>query len=152
MTGVRRVRTGVLDVAFERHGEPDGWPVVLLHGFPYDVRCYDEVAPSLAAAGAYVVVPYLRGYGPTGFLDPRTPRSGQQTALASDLRELITELGLVSPIVAGFDWGGRAACVAAALWPQLVRALVTVSGYNIQNILAAVAPAPGRRRDPYGQR
>ena len=83
MTGVCMVRAGVLDVAFEQQGESNGWPVVLLHGFPYDVRCYDEVAGSLAAAGAYVVVPYLRGYGPTRFLDPSTPRSGQQTALGS---------------------------------------------------------------------
>jgi pimeloyl-ACP methyl ester carboxylesterase len=142
VSGVSTVGAGVLDIAFEQHGEPKGWPVVLLHGFPYDVRCYDEVARLLAAAGAYVVVPYLRGYGPTRFLDSTTPRSGQQTALGADLRELITALGLVSPIVAGFDWGGRAACVVAALWPQTVQALVTVSGYNIQNLSGAAAPAP----------
>lgn len=142
MTEVTIVHAGVLDVAIEQHGDAKGWPVVLLHGFPYDVRCYDQVTPPLVAAGAQVIVPYLRGYGPTRFIDPTTPRSGQQAALAADLRELISALGLASPIVAGFDWGGRAACVAAALWPQLVRALVSVSGYNVQNISASATPAP----------
>lgn len=136
------IRAGVLDVAVERHGDPAGWPVVLLHGFPYDPRCYDKVAPLLVGAGAMVVVPYLRGYGPTRFLSAATPRSGQQTALASDLRALIAALELAPPIVAGFDWGGRAACVAAALWPDQLRALVTASGYNVQTIAAASSPAP----------
>jgi pimeloyl-ACP methyl ester carboxylesterase len=136
------VRAGALDVAFERHGEPDGWPVVLLHGFPYDPRCYDRVAPDLAAAGADVVVPYLRGYGPTRFVDAATMRSGQQAALASDVRDLIDALELTAPIVAGYDWGGRAACLTAMLWPQRVSALVSVSGYHVQNIPAAASPAP----------
>lgn len=140
--GVTMVRAGVLEVAVERHGTADGWPVVLLHGFPYDPRCYDRVAPVLAAAGADVIVPYLRGYGQTRFLAPATPRSGQQAALAADLRDLIAALDLAPPIVAGFDWGGRAACLVAALWPHRVRALVTVSGYNVQNIAAAARPAP----------
>ena len=135
------VQSGVLDVAVERHGDDGGWPVVLLHGFPYDVRGYDEVAEHLCAAGAHVVVPYLRGYGPTRFLDAATPRSGQQAALAADLRALISTLDLDRPIVAGFDWGGRAACITAALWPESVSALVTVSGYNVQNIAAADTPA-----------
>ena len=136
------IRAGVLEVAVERHGGPAGWPVVLLHGFPYDPRCYDDVAPALSDAGAHVVVPYLRGYGPTRFLDPATPRSGQQAALAADLRALIAALGLTAPIVAGFDWGGRAACLAAMLWPREVRALVTVSGYHVQDIAAAAFPVP----------
>ncbi len=139
---IASVRAGALDIAFERHGNPDGWPVVLLHGFPYDPRCYDAVAPALAAAGADVVVPYLRGYGPTRFPDSTTLRSGQQAALAVDLRELIAALDLSAPIVAGFDWGGRAACLTAALWPERVRALVTVSGYHVQNIPVAGHPAP----------
>jgi pimeloyl-ACP methyl ester carboxylesterase len=138
----QHVLAGVLDVAFERHGEPDGWPVVLAHGFPYDPRCYDRVAAALAAAGADVIVPYLRGYGPTRFVDAATPRSGQQAALATDLRDLIAALDVSAPIVAGYDWGGRAACLTAALWPQHVRALVTVSGYHVQNIPAAGTPAP----------
>jgi len=136
------VRAGVLDVAFERHGNANGWPVVLLHGFPYDPRCYDRVAPELAAAGADVIVPYLRGFGPTRFVDSTTLRSGQQAALAVDLRELIAALRLTTPIVAGFDWGGRAVCLAAALWPQQIRALVTVSGYHVQNIPVAGIPVP----------
>jgi pimeloyl-ACP methyl ester carboxylesterase len=138
----QHVKAGVLDVAFERHGEPDGWPVVLLHGFPYDPRCYDHVTPILTSAGANVIVPYLRGYGPTRFADEATLRSGQQAALAADLRDLIAALGLSAPIVAGYDWGGRAACLMAALWPQQVRALVSVSGYHVQNIPAARSPAP----------
>jgi pimeloyl-ACP methyl ester carboxylesterase len=136
------VQAGVLDVGFERHGPAGGWPVVLLHGFPYDVRSYVEVAPTLAAAGADVVVPYLRGYGPTSFIEAATLRSGQQAALAHDLLELIAALGLERPIVAGYDWGGRAACLVAALWPEQVAGLVTVSGYNVQNIAASAAPYP----------
>jgi pimeloyl-ACP methyl ester carboxylesterase len=136
------VRAGVLDVAFERHGTPGGWPVVLLHGFPYDIRCYDGVAAMLADAGADVVVPYLRGYGPTRFASADTMRSGQQAALAHDLRELIGALGLTAPIVAGFDWGGRAACLVAALWPERVSGLMSVTGYNVQNIPASGNPAP----------
>jgi pimeloyl-ACP methyl ester carboxylesterase len=136
------VRAGVLDVAVERSGDPGGWPVVLLHGFPYDVRSYDQVARILAEAGADVVIPYLRGYGGTRFTDRATIRSGQQAALGHDLLELIDALGLVAPIVAGYDWGGRAACVVSALWPDRVTGLVTASGYNVQNIPHATAPRP----------
>lgn len=135
------VRAGVLDVAYERHGPRDGWPVVLLHGFPYDPRCFDEVVGPLAAAGADVVVPYLRGYGPTRFVDPATPRSGQQAALAHDLLALVDALGLDRPVVGGFDWGGRAACLVAALWPERVSGLVTADGYNVQDIAASGRPA-----------
>jgi len=141
MTGTATVQVGGLRVGYERTGDGSGWPVVLLHGFPYDVRSYDRVAAILAAAGADVVVPYLRGYGPTTFVDPATLRSGQQAALAHDLRSLIEALELPRPIVAGFDWGGRAACLTAALWPQTVAGLVTVNGYNVQNIAAANTPA-----------
>jgi pimeloyl-ACP methyl ester carboxylesterase len=136
------VRAGVLDVAFERHGAVGGWPVVLLHGFPYDVRCYGDVAATLADAGADVVVPYLRGYGGTHFARADTIRSGQQAALAHDLLELIGALGLTAPIVAGFDWGGRAACLVSALWPDRVSGLMSVTGYNVQNIPASGNPAP----------
>jgi pimeloyl-ACP methyl ester carboxylesterase len=125
-----------VEIAYERHGDPTGWPVVLLHGFPYDPRCYDDVAALLVADGADVVVPYLRGYGPTQYRDAEMIRSGQQAALARDLRELIETLGLRGPTVAGFDWGGRAACVAAMLWPELVSGLVTVGGYNVHDIVA----------------
>lgn len=135
------VRAGVLDVAFEQHGAAGGWPVVLLHGFPYSPRCYDEVAPALATAGAHVVVPYLRGYGATRFVDDTTLRSGQQAALAHDLLALIAALRLDRPVVAGYDWGGRAACLVAALWPEQVRGLLTVTGYNVQDIAVAGTPA-----------
>jgi pimeloyl-ACP methyl ester carboxylesterase len=146
---VDTVRAGVLDVAYERHGDRAGWQVVLLHGFPYDVRCYDEVVAPLSRAGADVVVPYLRGYGPTRFRDADTPRSGQQAALAHDLRELLDALCLDHPIVAGFDWGGRAACLVAALWPERIRGLITVDGYNVQDIAAANTPAAPENESRY---
>ena len=141
MTGAATVRAGALEVGYERSGNPSGWPVVLLHGFPYDVRCFDRVAVVLADAGADVVVPYLRGYGSTTFAEASTLRSGQQAALAHDLLALIEALDLRKPVVAGFDWGGRAACLVAALWPEKVAGLVTVNGYNVQNIAAANVPA-----------
>lgn len=137
---IRHVGTSVLDLAFEEHGPDDGDVVILLHGFPYDPRCYDEVAPALAAQGCRVIVPYLRGYGPTRFLEDETMRSGQQAALARDLIELMDALGIRRALLAGYDWGGRAACIAAALWPARVRGLVTGTGYNIQNIPGFVRP------------
>lgn len=140
-SAIHTVRAGVLDVAYERHGDPAGWPVVLLHGFPYAPPCYDDVVPPLVEAGADVVVPYLRGYGPTRFVDYATMRSGQQAALAHDLRDLIEALAIDRPMVGGFDWGGRAACLVAALWPEAVSGLVTVDGYNVQDIAAAATPA-----------
>ncbi|WP_375487113.1 alpha/beta fold hydrolase [uncultured Jatrophihabitans sp.] len=141
---VQTVRAGVLDVAVERRGDHNGPPVVLLHGFPYDTRAYDEVARRLAARGADVVVPYLRGYGPTRFVDDATPRSGQQAALAHDLHELLIALDLGPAVVAGYDWGGRAACLTAMLWPESVAGLVTADGYNVQNISASGRPASPR--------
>ncbi len=116
--------------------------MVLLHGFPYDVRAYDAVAQTLAEAGADVVVPYLRGYGPTRFLADATMRSGQQAALAHDLRDLIDALQLRAPIVAGYDWGGRAACLVSMLWPDRVSGLVSEFGYNVQNLATAGRPTP----------
>ena len=137
----KRIRTPVLDVAYEESGPADGAPVILLHGWPYDPRDYDEVAPLIAAAGCRVIVPYLRGFGPTRFLAAGTPRSGQQAALGGDLKELMDALGIERATLAGYDWGGRAACVVAALWPERVRALVTGNGYNIQDIAGAAKPA-----------
>ena len=136
----KHIRTATLDVAYEESGDPAGAPVVLLHGWPYDPRCYDEVAPPLAAAGYRVIVPYLRGFGATRFLSATTLRSGQQAALGNDLRELLDALGVERATLAGYDWGGRAACVVAALWPERVRGLLTGNGYNIQNIAASVKP------------
>ena len=136
----RTVRTDVLDVAYEEHGPPGGAAVVLLHGFPYDVRCFDEVAPALAADGCRVLVPYLRGYGPTRFLNAATPRSGEQAALGHDLLQFMDALGLGRAALAGYDWGGRAACIVAALWPERVRCLLSCTGYNIQNIARSGEP------------
>ncbi|MFI7120302.1 alpha/beta fold hydrolase [Amycolatopsis sp. NPDC049868] len=138
----KRVATPVLEIEYEQLGEAGGPPVVLLHGFPYDVRAYDEVAAVLAAGGASVYVPYLRGFGGTRFLDEATPRSGQQAALAQDLLEFMDALGLEKAVVAGYDWGGRAACIVAALRPERVRGLVSVDGYNVQNLAYAGEPAP----------
>ena len=136
----QRIRTATLDVAYEESGNRGGTPIVLLHGWPYDPRCYDDVIPPLTAAGCRVIVPYLRGFGATRFLSADTPRSGQQAALGSDLRELLDALAIERAVLAGYDWGGRAACVVAALWPERVRGLVTGNGYNIQNIAASVKP------------
>ncbi|OZD32785.1 alpha/beta hydrolase [Rhodococcus sp. 06-1477-1B] len=133
------IRAGVLEVAYDRVGDPSGRSVVLMHGFPYDPRGYDDVARLLAQSGYDVVVPYLRGFGPTRFVDAGTMRSGEQAAIGHDLRGLIIALELNEPIVAGYDWGGRAACVVAALWPELVSGLVSVSGYLVQDIKAAVS-------------
>jgi pimeloyl-ACP methyl ester carboxylesterase len=135
------IRTPTLEIAYEEHGEAGAPPVVLMHGFPDDVRTWDGVAAPLAAAGRRVIVPYLRGYGPTRFLDSGTPRSGEQAALGRDLMDLIEALRLERPLLVGYDWGGRAACIVAALWPERVRALVSLNGYNIQNIAAATRPA-----------
>lgn len=137
---IRFIDAGVLQVAYAESGAPDGWPVVLLHGFPYDIRAYDAVAPVLAAAGARVIVPYLRGFGPTRFLSPQTPRSGQQAALGADLLALLDGLGIGSAFLAGYDWGGRAACVVAALWPERVRGLVSYNSYNIQSLARSSEP------------
>ena len=135
------IDTELLHQAYEEHGPSDGEAVILLHGFPYDPRCYDAVAPVLAERGYRVIVPYLRGYGPTRFLSRDTLRSGQQAALAHDLRALMDALSIQRAAMAGYDWGGQAACITAALWPERVSALVTGEGYNIQNIPASVIPA-----------
>ncbi|OWT81168.1 MULTISPECIES: alpha/beta fold hydrolase [unclassified Achromobacter] len=130
-----------LDIAYDEQGPPDGWPVVLLHGFPYDIHAYDEVTPALASQGARVIAPYLRGYGPTRFLAPTTLRSGQQAALGADLLSLLDALQIDQAVLGGYDWGGRAACIVAALDPARARGLVSVNGYNIQDIAKAGRPA-----------
>ncbi|WP_127502766.1 alpha/beta fold hydrolase [Actinoplanes solisilvae] len=137
---VRHVATDLLDVAYHETGPADGQPVLLLHGFPYDIHSYVEVAPELARSGLRVIVPYLRGHGPTRFLDPATPRSGQQAALGADALALMDALAIDRAILAGYDWGGRAACVAAALRPERVTGIVSVNGYLIQDINAANQP------------
>jgi len=137
---LKTIEAGALRVAYEERGSPAGSPVVLLHGFPYDVRAYDEVAPLLVTNGFRVITPYLRGYGPTRFLSDGTPRSGQQAALAHDLLALMDALSIREAVLGGYDWGGRAACVVAALWPARARALVTVNGYNVHDIAGSVRP------------
>ncbi|WP_226083071.1 alpha/beta fold hydrolase [Mycetocola spongiae] len=134
------VDTPVLRIGYESLGEADGTPIILLHGFPYDVRSYDEVAPRLAREGFRVIAPYLRGYGPTRFLSGETPRSGQQAALGRDVIDLLDALGINRAILAGYDWGGRAASVAAALFPERVSGLITAAGYPIQDIAGSVEP------------
>ena len=140
----KRVVAGVLDIAYREHGPSNGWPCILSHGFPYDVHAYAEAAPLLAEAGARVIVPYLRGYGPTRFLSADTPRSGEQAALAADLLALMDPLKIERATLAGYDWGGRAGCIVASLWPQRVEALVSGNSYNIQNIARAMEPASPR--------
>ena len=138
---LRSIDAGVLNIAYYEEGPADGPVVVLLHGFPYDVHSYVDVAPILAAKGCRAIVPYLRGYGPTRFLDAATPRSGEQAAVGADLIALIDALGIKRAVFAGYDWGGRAACVGAALWPDRCAGLVAANGYLIQNIARAMIPA-----------
>jgi len=138
---IQTIEAGVLRVAYETFGPDDGWPVVLLHGFPYDPRSCEASGRRLGESGARVVVPYLRGYGPTGFLSSETPRSGEQAALGADLLALLDALGIDAAVLAGYDWGGRAACVVSALWPARARGLVSCGGYNIQDIAKSAEPA-----------
>jgi pimeloyl-ACP methyl ester carboxylesterase len=138
---LQRVRTDTLDIACEMSGPADGVPVILLHGWPYDPRAYDAMLPPLAAAGCHAIVPYLRGFGPTHFLSSATPRSAQQAALGHDLIALMDALALNRAALVGYDWGGRAACIVAALWPERVRCLVTGNGYNVQDIARSGVPA-----------
>jgi pimeloyl-ACP methyl ester carboxylesterase len=145
---LRYVDAGVLNIAYYEAGPADGPAVLLMHGFPYDIHAYVDVAPQLAARGCRVIVPYLRGYGPTRFRDRTTPRSGEQAALGADLLALIDALGIKRAVFAGYDWGGRAACVGAALWPERCIGLVSVNSYNIQDIAKAMVPARPEREVP----
>ena len=140
MQALKKIHAGVLEIAYAEHGPKDGTPVFLMHGFPYDIHAYAEVAPILAAAGCRVIVPYLRGFGPTRFLNADTPRSGEQAALGADLLALMDALAIPRAVLAGYDWGGRAACVVAALWPERCSGLVSFNSYNIQNIARAMVP------------
>jgi pimeloyl-ACP methyl ester carboxylesterase len=137
---LRSVRTDTLEIAYFESGPPDANVVLLLHGYPYDIHSYVDVIPLLADAGLRVIVPYLRGHGPTRFLDPSTPRSGKQAALGRDVIELMDALGIPRAVLAGYDWGARAACIVAALWPERCAGIVSVNGYLIQDIAAALEP------------
>src|SRR5216683_2303673 len=138
----RTIQTPVLTVGFEESGNTQGFPIVLLHGFPDDVRAWDEVAAALAKAGYRVLVPYLRGYGRTRLRDAAAPRMAEQAAIGQDVIDFADALGLPRFAVAGYDWGGRAACIAAALHRDRVRAAVLIGGYSIQNTIAASPPGP----------
>ena len=143
------VRTPTLEIGYKEWGEAGGAPVVLLHGFPDDAHAWDGVAPSLAVRGCRVLAPYLRGYGPTRFLDAAAPRMAQQAAIGEDLLDFLDALGIERAAHAGYDWGGRAACIAAILAPARVRALVTIGGYNVQNTLAPPRPAAAEDERAY---
>ncbi len=142
---VRTVRTAVLDIGVEESGPATGVPVMLLHGFPDDARAWDEVAAPLAGRGYRVIVPYLRGYGPTRFRNPSASRMAEQAAIGQDVIDLADALQLPRFALAGYDWGGRAACVAAALHPDRVLAIVAIGGSTIQNPFATPQPAPPER-------
>jgi pimeloyl-ACP methyl ester carboxylesterase len=145
---LRHVDAGVLNIAYHEAGPADGPVVMLLHGFPYDIHSYVDVAPLLSGQGCRVIVPYLRGYGPTRFLDSGTPRSGEQAAIGADLMALMDTLSIQRAVFAGYDWGGRAACIGAALWPERCIGLVSVNSYLIQDIANAFLPAPPEHEVP----
>jgi pimeloyl-ACP methyl ester carboxylesterase len=139
---LKQVNAGLLNVSYVEEGPADGPAVLLLHGWPYDIYSFIDVAPVLAAAGRRVIVPYLRGYGATRFLSSSTVRNGQPAALATDVIDLMDALKIRSATLAGFDWGGRSADIVAALWPERCKALVSVSGYLIGSQASGKAPLP----------
>jgi pimeloyl-ACP methyl ester carboxylesterase len=145
---LRQIDAGALSIAYYETGPANGPAVLLLHGFPYDIHSYVDVAPMLAGQGCRVIAPYLRGYGPTRFRDAATPRSGEQAAIGADLMALMDALSIQRAVVAGYDWGGRAACIGAALWPQRCIGLVSVNSYLIQNIAKAMVPAKPENEVP----
>lgn len=152
MSALRHIEAGVLNVAYSESGPGDGPPVLLMHGFPYDIHAYAQVAPLLAARGCRVIVPYLRGFGATRFIDAATPRSGEQAALGADLLALLDALAIPRAVLAGYDWGGRAACVVAALWPARCSGLVSLNSYNIHHIATAMQPdTPANERSLWYQ-
>jgi pimeloyl-ACP methyl ester carboxylesterase len=139
---LKQINAGLLNVGYAEAGPADGPAVILLHGWPYDIHSFVDVAPLLASAGYRVLIPYLRGYGTTQFLSSSTVRNGQPSALAVDLKDFLDALKIEKPILAGFDWGARTANVFAALWPENCKAMVSVSGYLIGNQEAGKLPAP----------
>ena len=137
---VQMVQTPYLDIGYEEHGNSAGFPIILLHGFPYDVRSWDGAVPSLVEGGYHVLVPYLRGYGPTRFRDPSAVRMAEQAAIAQDVIDFADALGLERFALAGFDWGNRAACITAILHPERVRAQVAIGGYSVQDTVTPGSP------------
>jgi pimeloyl-ACP methyl ester carboxylesterase len=145
---LHNVDAGVLNIAYYEAGPAEGPVVMLMHGFPYDIHSYVDVAPQLAVQGCRVIVPYLRGYGSTKFRDKATPRSGEQASIGADMMALMDALRIKRAVFAGYDWGGRAACVGAALWPERCIGLVSVNSYLIQDIAKAMVPARPDREVP----
>jgi len=139
---LKQIEAGLLNIGYAESGPTDGRPVILLHGWPYDIYSFVDVAPLLVSAGYRVIVPYLRGYGPTRFLSNATLRNGQPSAIASDMIALMDALKIEKAVVAGFDWGARTANIMAALWPERCSAMVSVSGYLISNQQAGAMPLP----------
>lgn len=139
---IKQIKAGVLDIGYAEAGPANGAPVILLHGWPYDIYSYSEVSALLAAKGYRVLMPYLRGYGSTRFLSAETPRNGQQSALAADVIAFMDALKIDKAVIGGFDWGARTADIVAALWPERTKALVSVSGYLIGSQQANKAPLP----------
>jgi len=139
---IKQIDAGVLNIGYAEAGPPDGMPVILLHGWPYDIHSFMEVTPLLTAQGYRVIVPYLRGFGTTRFLSGKTFRNGQQSVMAVDIIALMDALGIQKAVIGGFDWGARTANVIAALWPQRCKALVSVSGYLIGSQAAGQQPLP----------
>jgi pimeloyl-ACP methyl ester carboxylesterase len=139
---LKQIEAGVLNIGYAEAGPTNGPAVILLHGWPYDIYAFVDVAPVLASAGFRVIVPYLRGYGTTRFLSADTPRNGQQGALANDVIALMDALKIEKAVVAGFDWGARTADIVAAIWPERVKALVSVSGYLIGSQQVNAKPLP----------
>ncbi len=138
---LRSVQTAVLDIGYEESGDGSGFPIILLHGFPYDIRSWDGVVPPLAEAGYRVLVPYLRGYGTTRFRDPDVPRMAEQAAIAQDVIDFADALELERFATAGFDWGNRAACITSILHPERVRAQVAIGGYSVQDTVSPSRPS-----------
>ncbi|MEP7077183.1 MAG: alpha/beta hydrolase, partial [Acidobacteriota bacterium] len=139
---LKQIDAGVLNVGYAEEGPADGTPVILLHGWPYDIYSFVDVAPILAAKGYRVIVPFLRGYGTTHFLSKDTVRNGQPSAIALDTVALMDALKIPKAILAGFDWGARTANIVAALWPERLKAMVSVSGYLIGSQSAGKVPLP----------
>ena len=144
-SNVRFVQTPMLNIGYEEHGDASGFPIILLHGFPYDIRSFDGVIAPLVEAGHRVIVPYLRGYGPTSFLDPDAPRMAEQAAIGQDVVDLAAALGINRMALAGFDWGLRAGCITSILHPEMVAGFVAMGGYSVQNTVQKEQPAPAFR-------
>jgi pimeloyl-ACP methyl ester carboxylesterase len=146
---VKQIKAGVLNVGYVEAGPADGRPVILMHGFPYDIHSYVEVVPLLAAEGYRVIVPYFSGYGSTMFLSASTPRNVDHSAFALDILALMDALGIDRAILAGYDWGSRTGDIIAALWPMRVKALVSVTGYLITNLAANKLPLPPKAENDW---